>query len=140
MADDPNAGDRFPYPGGTVIGLLSGQPEIENARARLEQAGFAADRYDVLHGEQDAERLDVEGKAHGMAGTIVRRLQALVSDEADHVRGYAEHLRAGGYVVGVSVGADEQAKERAADALRAAGAGSLNYYAADYVEDLGAGD
>ena len=39
-------------------------------------------------------------------------------------------------VVGVSVGDDEAAKERAADALRASDARFLNYYADNYVEDL----
>jgi hypothetical protein len=140
MADDPDAHDRFPYPGGNVVGVLPDEPALEQARARLEQAGFGPDRYDVLHGAQDAERIDVEGEAHGFAGTVMRRLQAVFSDDADHVRRYADHLRAGHYIVGVSVGEDEQAKERAADALRAADARSLNYYAENYVEDLGAGD
>ena len=75
-------------------------------------------------------------EAHGLAGTIIRRLQAVLSDDADHVREYAEHLRAGHYVVGVSVGEHEEAKQRAADALRAADARFLNYYAGNYVEDL----
>jgi hypothetical protein len=35
------------------------------------------------------------------------------------------------------VGEDEAAKRSAADALRAAGAQFLNYYADNYVEDLG---
>ena len=42
-----------------------------------------------------------------------------------------------GSVVGVAVRDDEAAKERAADALRAAHAESLHYYAKNYVEDLG---
>lgn len=38
---------------------------------------------------------------------------------------------------GVAVRDDAAAKERAADALRAAHAESLHYYAKNYVEDLG---
>jgi hypothetical protein len=67
---------------------------------------------------------------------IMRRLQAAVSDDADHVRRYEEHLRAGHYVVGVAVGEDEAAKLQAAGALRAARAEFLHYYAKNYVEDL----
>lgn len=65
----------------------------------------------------------------GLRGTLVGKLQAIFSDDAAHVRRYAEQLRAGHYVLGVSVGEDEATKERAADAFCAAGAQSLNYYA-----------
>ena len=136
MADDPNARDRFPYPGGNVIGVLVDDAALAGARERLEQAGFGSDRYDVLAGERDIARIDLKGDEHGRAGTIMRKLQSVLSDDADHAKRYAEHLRDGHYVVGVSVGEDEAAKERAADALRAADAQFLNYYADNYVEDL----
>lgn len=110
---------------------------LDVARERLEQAGFKPDRYDVLEGERDVGRIDVKGEGHGRAGAIMRRLQAVFSDDADHARRYAEHLRDGHYVVGVSVGEDEVARRSAADALRAADAQFLNYYAENYVEDLG---
>jgi hypothetical protein len=136
VTGDPDARDRFPYPGGSVVGVFADSAALDGARERLEQAGFGPDRYDVLKGERDAERIDVGGESHGLGGTIVRKLQALFSDDAAHVRRYAEHLRAGHYVVGVSVGEDEEAKERAANALRAADAQFLHYYAENYVEDL----
>jgi hypothetical protein len=137
VADDPNAHDRFPYPGGNVVGVLMEDAALDDARARLEQAGFGPDRYDVLEGERDVGRIDLKGEEHGRAGSIMRKLQSVFSDDADHARRYAEHLRDGHYVVGVSVGDDEAAKQRAADALRAADAQFLNYYADNYVEDLG---
>ena len=136
MADDPNVRDRFPYPGGSVVGVLVDGAALAGARERLQQAGFGPDRYDVLEGERDVARIDVKGEGHGRAGTIMRKVQAVLSDDADHARRYAEHLRDGHYVVGVSVGEDEAAKQRAADALRAADAQFLNYYADNYVEDL----
>ena len=137
MADDPDAQDRFPYPGGSVVGVLVDDAALAGARERLEQAGFASGRYDVLAGERDVARIDLEGDEHGRVGTIIRKLQSVLSDDADHAKRYAEHLREGHYVVGVSVGDDEAAKERAADALRASDARFLNYYADNYVEDLG---
>ncbi len=116
--------------------MLVDDAALADARTRLQQAGFGPDRYEVLEGGRDVERLDLTGEDHGRTGTIMRKLQAVLSDDADHARRYAEHLRDGHYIVGVSVGEDEAAKQRAADALRAAEAQFLNYYADTYVEDL----
>jgi hypothetical protein len=122
-----------------VAGSRQADPTFEDARTRLSQSGFGADRCHVLHGEEGLARIDVEGEAHGRGGTFMRRLQSVLSDDSDHVREYAEHLRAGHYVVGVAVGDDETAKQRAAEALRAAHGEVVHYYAENYVEDLGAG-
>ena len=138
MADPSAATDSFPYPRGRVVGVLADDAAFEDASRRLERAGFGADRCDVLHGDEGLARIDVEGAAHGKSGTIMRKLQGVLSDDTDHVHRYAEHLRAGRYVVGVAVGDDEAVKQRAADALRAAHAEFLNYYADTYVEVLDA--
>jgi hypothetical protein len=138
VATTSAATDSFPYPRGRVVGVLADDATFEDARRRLERAGFGTDRCDVLHGDEGLARIDVEGEAHGRRGTITRRLQAVLSDDASHVQRYAEHLRAGRYVVGVAVADDEAAKQRAADALRAAHGESLSYYAENYVEDLDA--
>ena len=130
--------DTFPYPSGSVVGVVPDDPALESAGQRLEQAGFDAEHYDVLHGDEGLARLDAGGEQHGTGGSLIRRVQVVVTDEGDHVRRYAEHLREGHYVVGVDVGEDEAAKTRAADALHAAGAEFVNYYAADYFEDLDA--
>jgi hypothetical protein len=138
VAGDSTPSDSFPYPRGSVVGIFTDEASLEDARDRLDRDGFG-DRCDVLHGEEGLARLDVEGESHGKGGTIIRRLQAVLSDDADHVRRYAEHLRDGHYVVGVAVGDDEAAKQRAADALHAAHGEFVHYYADKYVEDLGAG-
>jgi hypothetical protein len=65
-------------------------------------------------------------------------LQGVLTDEANHARRYGEALAEGHFIVGVSVGEDEAAKQRAGDALRGAGAQHINYYADNYVEDLDA--
>jgi hypothetical protein len=136
MTDEPKTRDRFPYPGGNVVGVLLDDAALSGARERLAEAGFAPGSYDVLEGEADVGRIDVEGDAHGLAGTVKRWLQGVLSDDADHARRYAEHLRDGHFILGVSVGEDEAAKQRAADALRGANAQFINYYADNYVEDL----
>lgn len=89
MADGPHARDRFPYPGGNVVGVLLDDVALADARERLGQAGFGPDGYDVLEGERDVGRVDLKGEGHGLAGTIIRRLQGAFSDDADHVRQYA---------------------------------------------------
>jgi hypothetical protein len=119
-----------------VIGALADDAALEVARQRLEAAGFGADRCEVLHGEAGLARIDVEGDAHGRSGRIMRRLQSVLGDESDHLGRYTEHLQAGHYVVGVIVGEDESAKQRAAGAFRDAHAEFVNYYAENYVEDL----
>ena len=83
--------------------------------------GFRTRQLRGVEGDADVGRIDVEGKAHGLAGTVKRWLQGVLSDDANHARRYAEHLRKGHFILGVSVGEDEAAKQRAADALRASG-------------------
>jgi hypothetical protein len=139
MADGPDARDQFPYPGGNVVGVLLDEAALNGARERLAQAGFAPDRYDVLEGERDVGRIDLKGEGHGLIGTVERWLQGVMSDDADHARRYADALREGHFVLGVSVGEDEAAKQRAADALRGADAQFINYYAENYVEDMSGG-
>ncbi len=116
--------------------MLLDDAALDGARERLAQAGFAPDRYDVLEGERDVGRIDVRGEGHGLAGTAKRWLQGVFSDDAEHARRYAEQLREGHFVLGVAVGEDDAAKQRAANALRGADAQFINYYAENYVEDL----
>lgn len=139
MADAP-AHDRFPYPAGDVVGILADEAAFDVARKRLEEAGFSPEQYEVLHGESGITQIDTTGAAHGWTGRMLRRLQGAATDEGEHARRYAEHLREGGYVVGVAVGDDEAAKRRAAEALRGARAAFLVYYATNYIEDLGGND
>lgn len=136
MTSHESAPDTFPYPTGSVVGVLSDSAAVENARRRLEAAGFDLARCDMLHGEEGLARIDVSGDAHGTSGFLMRRLQSALSDDAANVRDYAEHLNAGHYVLGVPVGEDEAAKVRAADALRGSSAESVHYFAENYVEDL----
>jgi hypothetical protein len=134
MTSDPQQADTFPYPRGSVVAILADADAVDSARRRLEAAGF--DSCDVLHGEEGLARIDVDGAAHGTSGSLMRRVQSVLSDDADHVRRYADALEAGQYVIGVPVGEDEAAKDRAAGALRASPAEFLHYYAENYVEDL----
>jgi hypothetical protein len=139
VTSDESARETFPYPRGSVVGILADDAALEDARQRLERSGLGPDRCDVLHGEAGFARIDVRGDAHGKAGTVFRRLQAAFSDDADDASRYAAGLRTGHYVIGVTVGDVETAKKRAAESLRAVHAEFINYYAENYVEELDGG-
>ena len=128
--------DRFPYPRHLVVGSFASEQALANARDALKQRGFESDSWDVLHGEQDARRLDPEGTAHGIGGELFRALQSAFSFEHEHAREHAERLRSGEYVLGVSVGRDQHAKQRAAQAMRVNGGDFINYYADTNIEAL----
>ena len=70
MSSSSNQSDSFPYPRGSVVGILIDDAAFDDARQRLERAGFGADRCDVLQGDEGLARIDVEGEAHGMGGPI----------------------------------------------------------------------
>lgn len=126
--------DPFPYPRQLVVGVIAGEGSGKHAPESLLQAGFTPDQIMVLRGEEDARRLDVEGDEHGLRGKLIRTLQAASSFDRDHVRRHAAHLRSGDSVVGVAVGDDEDARQRAVDGLRAAGAEFINYYGDTYIQ------
>src|ERR1700761_7520438 len=109
MTGETHAHDQFPYPSGSVVGGFIDEAAFADARAQLGHAGFGPDSYDVLQGEADVGRIDVTGETHGWMGTVIRTLQDAVTDEGEITRRYAEHLRAGHYLVGVRV-ADDDAK------------------------------
>src|SRR4051794_27813917 len=75
-----NRADTFPYPNGSVVGILNDEAACEDARRRLQDGGLEVE---VLHGEAGLARIDVEGGAHGRSGGIMRRLQSIMSDDAD---------------------------------------------------------
>ena len=128
--------DRFPYPRQLVVGSFESEEGLSDALDALKQRGFDPDGWDVLHGEQDARSLDPEGTAHGVGGKMIRALQSAFSFEREHAREYAARLRSGDYVLAVSVGDNEQAKVRAAEAMRANGGDFINYYADTNIEAL----
>jgi hypothetical protein len=128
--------ERFPYPRRLVVSLFENEQDLQHAVEALERIGFDSESYEVLEGEEDARSLDLEGAAHGPSGRVLRALQAASSYDRDHTRRHVEQLQGGGQVLAVLVGEDEDAKRRAADAMREHGGEFINYYADTYVESL----
>jgi hypothetical protein len=136
VTTDSSRFDPFPYPLHFVVGVLADQAELNSGRDGLGKAGFDDDRVVVLHGEEDAERLDIEGQMHGVRGRLVRALQSIADVDLAHIRRHGEYMRADRYVVGVVVGDDRQDQQRAVEALRAAGGEFINFYGDSYVESF----
>jgi hypothetical protein len=128
--------ERFPYPRRLVVALFESERDLQRAVEALERVRFESDTYEVLRGEEDARSLDPEGTAHGVSGRTLRALQEASSYDRDHTRRHVEHLHGGGQLLAVWVGVDEDAKRRAADAMRDNGGEFINYYADTYVESL----
>jgi hypothetical protein len=128
--------ERFPYPRRLVVALFESEEGVQHATEALERVGFDSDSYEVLRGEEDARSLDPEGTGHGVSGKALRTLQAASSYDREHVERHARHLQRGGQILAVFVGTDDEAKRRAADAMREHGGESINYYADAYVESL----
>ena len=96
---------------------------------RCSAAGFAREDIDILHNEEDLQRLDPTGAAHGFLAqfhrTLIRRLDL---EEFKHLTQYVEAVRAGLFVLMVL------AKKRG---LRITAAEILHQYGADFVEFYG---
>ena len=60
-----------------VVGLLSGQSEMQALSRDLASAGVDVSAVEILCGEQGARILDAHGRYHGLRARIVRAFQQL---------------------------------------------------------------
>ncbi|HUF23923.1 MAG TPA: SgcJ/EcaC family oxidoreductase [Vicinamibacterales bacterium] len=121
--------DYTPYPTNRVLGTVGDAGNAEAAIDALLQAGFDRKDIDILHGEEDLERLDPAG-ANGFLTqfrrTVTRTFSAF--EEFRHLTHDLEDVRAGRFVIMVT------AKRRA---QRIAAADILNRHGAEFVEFYG---
>jgi uncharacterized protein (TIGR02246 family) len=117
------------YPTNRVVGTIG---DADHARAAIDallQAGFARESIDILHSEEDLQRLDPTGAAHGFLAQFHRTLiRTLDLEEFKHLTQYVHAVRAGLFVIMVL------AKRRS---LRITAAEILHQYGADFVEFYG---
>jgi uncharacterized protein (TIGR02246 family) len=117
------------YPTNRVVGTIGNADQARAAIDALLQAGFARENIDILHNEEDLERLDPSGTAHGFLAHFHRTLiRTFDLEEFKHLTQYVEALRAGLFVIMVL------AKRRS---LRISAADILHRYGADFVEFYG---
>ena len=127
--DNRNKQDFIAYPTNRVVGTIA---DASNARAAvegLEAVGFARDEIDVLHGEQDLNRLDPTGQEHGFLARFQRTLirTAAPVEEHKHLSRHFEDIRAGRFVIMV-LAKDHARREHAADILSSHGAEFIGFY------------
>ena len=117
--------DVIAYPTNRVVGSLADAGQARAAIASLLKAGFEQEDIDILHGEEDLERLDRASADHGFLSQFRRTLvRAFEFDEFRHLAHHIEDVRAGRYVVMV------HAKRRT---QRIAAADILHQYGAEFV-------
>lgn len=128
--DNRNRSDAFiPYPTDRVVGTLDDAKGVRAAIEALSQAGFARDEIDVLHGEDDLNRLDPTGAEHGFLARFQRTLIRTAGpvEEYRHLTRHVEDVRAGRFVVMVLAKQSSQ-RRTAAEILSSHGAEFIGFY------------
>jgi uncharacterized protein (TIGR02246 family) len=119
----------IPYPTNRVVGTVGDSVKARAAIEALLRAGFDRQHIDILHGEEDLQRLDPTGAEHGFLAQFQRTLiRTLDLEEFKHLTHHVEDVRAGRSVIMVLT------KRRA---LRIAAADILHQHGAEFVEFYG---
>jgi uncharacterized protein (TIGR02246 family) len=119
----------IPYPTNRVVGTIAHADQARAAIDALLRAGFERENIDILHDEEDLQRLDPTGAAHGFLAQFHRTLiRTFDLEEFKQLTQYADAVRAGRFVIMVL------AKRRS---LRISAAEVLHQYGADFVEFYG---
>jgi len=117
------------YPTNRVVGTIGKADQAQTAVDALLQAGFVREDIDILHNEEDLQRLDPTGAAHGFLAQFHRTLiRTFDLEEFKQLTQYADAVRRGLFVIMVL------AKRRS---LRLRAAEILHQYGADFVEFYG---
>ena len=118
--DAPTKGrpDFIPYPTNRVVGTLADATSAHAAIDALLEAGADRKDIDILHGDEDIQRLDPTGEEHGFLAQFQRTLLRLAgpAEEYTHLRHHVEDIRAGRFVIMV-LARDREQRMRAADFL-----------------------
>ncbi|MFN2556899.1 MAG: hypothetical protein ABR592_08505 [Nitriliruptorales bacterium] len=122
------------YPYDRVKALLDNPDQVNAAIEELVDAGFDREKIFVLCGPLGADRLDVDGRHHGLRGRIYRFVEQL-GDVRENLQQSADHLKAGGFWL--TVPADEENMSRVAEILSKHGAHDMVHYGQWHHEQLG---
>lgn len=131
--------DYTTYPTNRVVGIVGDAGNAQAAIDALLQAGFDRKDIDILHGEEDLERLDPAAAKQGFLSqfrrTVTRTFTAF--EEFSHLTHDIEEVRAGRFVIMVTAKRRDQ-RTVAADILNGHGAGFVEFYGRWAWEDLSA--
>jgi uncharacterized protein (TIGR02246 family) len=116
------------YPTNRVVGTIRDADQAGDAIAALLRAGFNREDIDILHGEEDLERLNPSGPGRGLLAQFQRSvIETFELEEFKHLTHHIDDVRAGRFVIMV------MAKRRgprivAADILHHHGAEFVGFY------------
>jgi uncharacterized protein (TIGR02246 family) len=128
--------DFIAYPTNRVVGTVADAGKAQAATDALLRAGFRRKSIDVLHGEEDLQRLDPTGAEHGFIAQFQRTLiRTLELEEFKHLTHYVEDVRAGRFVIMVLMTRQSQ-RAVAADILHEYGADFVGFYGRWACEEL----
>ena len=118
-----------------LMAVIDDPNAATTATRLLLREGFAPQAVTVLHGDQDAERIDSLGKMSGPWRKLWRAVQFTQADQMVDLVMYEAALRDGRAVVTVHARRPED-RERAKRVLAAAGAHFMNYFGRLSTEDI----
>ena len=123
-----NRRDFIGYPTNRVVGTVGDAEKAKEAIDALLRAGFDSECIDILHGEEDLDRLDPAGTAHGFLTQFHRTMiRSFDLEEFKHLTHHVEDVRAGRYVIMVVTKRREQ-RIVAGDILHQYGAEFVGFY------------
>ena len=124
------------YPLNRVVGTVGDAGKAGAAVEALLRAGFNREDIDILHGEEDLQRLDPTGVEHGFLAQFQRTLiRTFELEEFKQLTHYVEDLRAGRFVIMVLTKRRLQ-RMLAADVLHQHGAEFVEFYSRWACEEL----
>jgi hypothetical protein len=118
-----------------LMAVLDTAEAVATATSELARAGFGPEAITVLHGNEDADRIDSMGKVRGRWTRAWRLLQFTQTDQMVDLVVYEAALRDGRSVMAVHARRMND-RERAKRALAAAGAHFMNFFGRIATEDI----
>lgn len=125
---DPHTRKYVYVPKGAVTAFFGPGQDYDVALKALADAGFGDDRIDVYSGEEGAEKLDAEGRHHGLWVRFVRSVEDTFTDDAYLSHRTDEILRDGGTVIAVFTHGKRDERDRVVEILRQNGGSEPVYW------------
>jgi hypothetical protein len=125
---DPHMRKYAYVPKGAITAFFGPGEDFDPAIRALADAGFGEDRIDVFTGEAGAEKLDIEGRRHGLWVRFVRSVEDTFTDDAYLSHRTDEVLHAGGTVIAVFTHGKQKEREQVVDILRNHGGAEPVYW------------
>ncbi len=129
------SGEFLDYPTNKVIGVFADWEHARAAIDRLSAGGFTQEQIGVLYGQEGTRRLDASGKEHGILAQISRFFQGFADMDDKHTKRHEQELLAGHVLLYVDA-ADDTAKERIREVMKANNGYFINFYGKWFVQNM----